>query len=605
MPRQLSAVVLPWAPAPQKMSRLPRKRVRFAKPGSMADRSVLFPEEVTALESSQGATLKNLDQAVRQGVSNKPGTMPGVGELKALAQVGEPVKGGYKGQQAGVEKLLGPEDARRWVVINGILSPQSAWVEHTAGAFEALAHWHLKGRPTGAKHLDQIFGTTGLNEDGRVIWNRDGLYTGPRTTSGVKIEKIKRYLAGELPDAVRWQDVAGVDSYKVPNFSLAYYDSRGVPIDTHMARLLVPGGDWTRGWLIRLASGVGADQKTLKSLKEIRDNIVTNKAVHLAYKTLIGKAAQELGWEPREVQEAVWVATVGVIVARNLGASPEADQILSKLNTHALQAGWDLDTVLASPEVQNDLRKLGVKPRRVTDVRKGLQPTGKPRRPGTGDPAALESAAVRVGGPVPDAGYPIRDRLLTSRLRARRYTREPIRFAAPIRAVNYGETAHEALTRLLGAGTRGRPDERRLGKNTYLWRDTSTGDIHARLHNTNVVTAHPNGQVTLNHGGYMTPTTRRFMAGYSGLGISFAGGRLLVNGREHENGARYPVHDEGRAFQQAIAASPDDGTAHGAYADWLDEHGQPEEAAHHRAESSRLLGGPTHMSRRLIHTTLS
>ncbi len=52
---------------------------------------------------------------------------------------------------------------------------------------------------------------------------------------------------------------------------------------------------------------------------------------------------------------------------------------------------------------------------------------------------------------------------------------------------------------------------RKLANNTYLVRvgnDLDNGDIAVRLHQTNIVTFHPDGTTTLTSGGWKTPTTK-------------------------------------------------------------------------------------------------
>jgi len=52
-------------------------------------------------------------------------------------------------------------------------------------------------------------------------------------------------------------------------------------------------------------------------------------------------------------------------------------------------------------------------------------------------------------------------------------------------------------------------NSRKVGNNTYLIRHENI--IALRLHNTDVVTAYPDGRMMLNSGGWMTPTTKNRM----------------------------------------------------------------------------------------------
>lgn len=162
---------------------------------------------------------------------------------------------------------------------------------------------------------------------------------------------------------------------------------------------------------------------------------------------------------------------------------------------------------------------------------------------------------------------------------------QPVKYAAPIRVSQPGESAHQTLSRILG--TR---NQVRHGRTALIHRLPNSDDIAVRLHNTNVVVAHRNGQVTLNHGGYMTPTTRRFIAGYGGphaRNVSFQGGRFNILGadgqwREYENNTRHPTvetprneHSRLTPEQDAllVAATQGDYSALGALGDSLAESG--------------------------------
>lgn len=183
-----------------------------------------------------------------------------------------------------------------------------------------------------------------------------------------------------------------------------------------------------------------------------------------------------------------------------------------------------------------------------------------------------------------------------------------VKYARAINIASHGETPHQALTRFLG----GR-NQRRHGRSVTVFR-TDNGDIAVRLYNTNVVTAHPNGQVTLNHGGYMSPTTRRFM-GYANpvvRNVSFAGGKFMIavpsgnperpfRWEEYENGTRYPppkdtsndpVPERGRLTPQQAKLlerhhATGENTPLGMLGDSLAESGYP----HTGALLSRLANG--------------
>jgi uncharacterized protein (TIGR02996 family) len=396
-----------------------RYRRRYAKPfegkpirvAGFNPEADLFPEERSDLLGGRADTQKSYIDQARKGLQDKPGVIPGLSEVKALATAGEPARGGYRETYRTIlDVLKDPGMADRFVTTNAILSAQTGWEAHTAGAIEALAAHHL-GRKDKLS-LDQIFGTT--SGDGRFV---RGTFKGPDTYTPAKAEALKRLFAqGDDAEGVRWSDISK-GSYKTPNFGLAFVDPRGTPIDTHMGKLLVPGDGFNLKMMHRIGSEAGVPQEILTAAKTVRDRIVGKTATHVAYKTLLAKAAKDLGWEPREVQEAVWTATVAAMLSKQLGAGPRASDVLGKLNRKAVQAGWSLNSVLTNPEVVRDLEILGSSPRKVAAAIRASEkrtPAG-PGRLGTSDPAAFESAVSRLPAERVKAAGPIAARL--SRLR--------------------------------------------------------------------------------------------------------------------------------------------------------------------------------------------
>lgn len=153
-------------------------------------------------------------------------------------------------------------------------------------------------------------------------------------------------------------------------------------------------------------------------------------------------------------------------------------------------------------------------------------------------------------------------------------------------------TTHAAAHEYLGNRS-----ERRLAANKRLVRGDN-GDIHVRLHNTNVVTYHSDGGLTVRTGGYATPTTRQTITDYTGMPVSFAGGRYRIGGAEfngsdshHIPGATTPTSARGHNdFVAKIAENPDEITASHAFADWLQEQGHEGSAEVIRQHTKRGFG---------------
>jgi len=381
----------------------------------------LFPEERDIIIGGSPGKQKKYVELVGQGLKDRSGDMPGLSEIKSLAEVGEPVRGSYEEMHKFVSHLMrSPGDANRWVMANAVLSPQTPWEQHTAGAVEALGVWHAAGRPTDAKSLEDLFGRTQRNERGTLqLDNRfPRKYKGPDLYSGYKAEQLKRIFSADQGESenVGFGDFGGGEGLKVPNFGMAFVDPRGVPVDTHMAKLLSNLDEgFSRKLVEKIVRGSHPDKAINSALLDSQKGLAGKKhnwPYAMAYKTLINKAAADLGWEPRQVQEAVWTTIVGVMVAKHLGAGPKSHEILKYLSRKAIRGGWSLEAIIRRPEVLRDLERLGISSKRITNA---IASSAKyhesvsrgPSR--TSDPSALESAAARLAGEVPSAGRNIRD----------------------------------------------------------------------------------------------------------------------------------------------------------------------------------------------------
>jgi hypothetical protein len=146
--------------------------------------------------------------------------------------------------------------------------------------------------------------------------------------------------------------------------------------------------------------------------------------------------------------------------------------------------------------------------------------------------------------------------------------------------------SHARLAEWLG--TR---QQRRLAANKVVHRDEG-GNIHVRLHATDVVTAHADGSHTVRTGGWHTPTTRRTIAYLTGLPVRSDGrGGSLIGGHPLREGMRVPHDlpsdrpavtavttppdhpDLGALFVATVGSRGQDDTAGRALADWLQDRG--------------------------------
>lgn len=382
------------------------------KPAPLTNPEQLFPEENADVAGLKNASVRELNTNIRQGLSDKEGTIPTVSELTSLAQLGEPVRGSHADQRDVMTELLRkPEDADRWATINAILSANSLFTAHTKDSLRGFANWVSEGRPTDPKGLDRVFGTTQKvteqtptgNKTKTVMtdwgmWPQKGTEDATMSVWGDKVEKIKRFLSevrqSEYKGGVHWGDISQ-GSYKTPNFGLSFVDPRGTALDTHMARLLTPGRPFHRTALYQLAKGTGS-ARVVEGIKNARDKLITRGPVYFAYKTLLGHAAKQLGWSPREVQETVWTALMSIMAAKGhnpdlVTDEPRAEDIVATLDRKSIAKGWDLTGLLTDPGVIRSLELVGVNAKEVSNVAKRAR-ARRTKLAGTG-PASVERGA--------------------------------------------------------------------------------------------------------------------------------------------------------------------------------------------------------------------
>ncbi len=98
-----------------------------------------------------------------------------------------------------------------------------------------------------------------------------------------------------------------------------------------------------------------------------------------------------------------------------------------------------------------------------------------------------------------------------------------------------GGISHATLSAFLG-----KKGSRSLSKNKQLVRDGD--DIHIRLHKTDVVTLHPDGDYTIRTGGWNTATTRRTIKAATGMPVSGVGGSVTIGGRPLQEGVKLSTY---------------------------------------------------------------
>lgn len=393
----------------------PRGKKQFSKTGQVKkfdkqlENQVFTPEEQGFLSKAQPATIKQFDTTSKKSIKNQEGSLPTVEELKNLAYAGESVKGEYGLTHKTLTDLLGPKMSVGWVALNTVLSPQTRWEEHTTGATRLLGMWNDRGAPHEDEDLDQLMKE--FHEVRKPNGTRAySLLDRNKIAKSKFILKNLEYLAGEGGKVARASELG-----KTVDFMRAFFDKNGVPLDTHMSKLLKP---YDRKKIIQTVRE--AKPGAASNLLRLQLKMVSKPQLYLAYKKSVASAANQLGWEPREVQETVWTALLAVMVAKEFktgGLFGGDEKILDLLDHQAVREGWNIHNLLDQKEVQHELGRSGVS---ALDVQTALAKHSEERKkigtPTRGriskaDPGVIESISERLPSVGKAVGSSIRAKL--------------------------------------------------------------------------------------------------------------------------------------------------------------------------------------------------
>ncbi len=333
-----------------------------------------------------------------QAVNNKYGSLPTVEELVVMAQIGRSVKGQYAAAATIMTAAFGEPIARTWAAANAIVSPNTPWKVHTYASLRLIEEWVNAGAPTGddpevAKKLYEII-------DGVQKEYLKGLGKDPE--KGVSAEQA---IFDNRPDKLVnllmqhgkeiKEGMIATSGRKAVNFGLAPFDPGRVPIDIWMTVLGIPEPDDAfpeesydlLGHLVQHSVPeskldlLSRDDRILAvSIKETRKKLMDDPEKAIAYKVAVTKAAEALGWEPREVQETVWAATMSIAMLKAGGI--ENDQVIKNLTHRLVRESWDMEGVFKDDYVQKDLLRAGVSPSVLENISSVTWPSGKVGLPG-------------------------------------------------------------------------------------------------------------------------------------------------------------------------------------------------------------------------------
>ena len=358
---------------------------------------VLSPEDKHAMRSEEKT--REFNNLLDQSISDAPESpLPTKRELKTLGSVGESVRGQYAHTGKVLARFIGEDNAKLFAAANAILSPLANWEQHSRASMRLLRLWREAGSPRNPKKIHAIVQSlspgSGTEKDtkGSAIYGSLGW--------GAKSKKLEHMLANPETYIKAIEHVASSSRRgKIVDFGRAHHEATGTPIDTHMAKLTVPYHDLIQGTKVshRLVKALSASghPELRKALLDAQKTFINKPEVYNAYKVALAHAAEELGWEPRELQESVWAAVVSLVAAKNLNIP--TSEILSRLRHEDVFHAWNVGGLLNKPEALGDVQRLTNTPGRAKNF-----PSAANRAPSAtgeiqvGDPSALEDVASRV-----------------------------------------------------------------------------------------------------------------------------------------------------------------------------------------------------------------
>lgn len=224
----------------------------------------LYIEQQT-MDAARPDTKKSFRDLASQAVNPKTAPfsapLPVQKTLTALGQLGQVTKGEYAATTNAVKELFGHDKhgVTAWMMLNGILSPQTRYVDH-AGAASLLTAKFLALKPRDRKNeqnIERIIKETqnvgrghgsATGGEANVDYAGQSNSFGFALSTGVKREAAKQALLNieDIHDALanpQTRDnplVSNARALKVINFINSYlHPTMGAPIDTHMLRVVM------------------------------------------------------------------------------------------------------------------------------------------------------------------------------------------------------------------------------------------------------------------------------------------------------------------------------------------------------------------------------
>lgn len=134
--------------------------------------------------------------------------LPSAKELSSVAKVGAPKQGWYRASTQALIDVFGPQDAPRFASLLAAMSPQTSVEMNLMNTLNTWKNWTAAGRPTDAKSIKAIMGSSVLGNKGEEsvldAWvnnaTRSLSATDPLkvTLSGPKVDSFYRNLADDV-----------------------------------------------------------------------------------------------------------------------------------------------------------------------------------------------------------------------------------------------------------------------------------------------------------------------------------------------------------------------------------------------------------------------
>lgn len=411
------------AAAPEK--KVAAKKKKAGGPRIEGDIESMIPEEyrgmLTKEELNQlriGGKLKDTLKLLNDAVNNNLGYLPTLEEIKVLAKMGESARGQYEYGGRYLRACFadygeaGEVVARFWETANAFFSARTGWKVHSAAASALTEVWINNGMPSGnspeaKKKIKEII------EYMKAYEKPNGAIAFPM--GNVKWKKAER-LMREAPSVTEKMKelIANTKAGKTVNFGEAWTDPKAVPVDSWMGALTRPTDVFTKRSKHQLEELMdmtsdnphlkGAAKALDKKLRTARTEVMSDPVKYNSYKMLVGRAAKELGWEPREVQETVWAAAMGIGLLRASGLKQE--DVVKKFTHEMARHSWDMEEMLNDKRFTSELQRDGASEAALEDLSEWAKRITGPRRSASGKVRLSpeeERVAIGAAGRIPAA----------------------------------------------------------------------------------------------------------------------------------------------------------------------------------------------------------